>query len=55
MTTALLVLVPLSLIFLGVAVWVFFWAADDGQFDDLETPAWKIVLDDDSKPPADDE
>ncbi|MCA1799485.1 MAG: cbb3-type cytochrome oxidase assembly protein CcoS [Xanthomonadaceae bacterium] len=52
---ALYILVPLSLVLLGVAVWLFFWATDDGQFDDLETPAWKIVLDDDSKPPDTDD
>jgi cbb3-type cytochrome oxidase maturation protein len=28
----------------------FFWAAKSGQFDDLQTPAVQILLDDDSKP-----
>lgn len=44
-------LIPLGLVLLGAAVLAFFWAARSGQFDDLETPAWRILLDDDRKPP----
>jgi len=47
----LYLLIPLALILLGVAVWVFFWAVGSGQFDDLDTPAMRIVMDDDTKPP----
>ena len=46
----LYVLIPLALLLLGVAVWAFFWAVGSGQFDDLDTPAVRIVMDDDSKP-----
>jgi cbb3-type cytochrome oxidase maturation protein len=46
-------LIPLSLVLLGLAVWAFFWAVNSGQFDDLDSPAWRILLEDDSKPPAD--
>jgi cbb3-type cytochrome oxidase maturation protein len=53
--TIIYVLIPVGLILLGVAIWAFFWAAGTGQFDDLESPAWKILLDDDSRPPQDDE
>ena len=53
--TIIYVLIPLGLILLGLAIWAFFWAAGSGQFDDLESPAWKILLDDDSRPPQDDE
>ena len=49
----LYVLIPLALVVLGVAVWAFFWAVGSGQFDDLDTPAMRILLDDDTKP-ADD-
>lgn len=45
---SLYLLVPLSLIMVGVAVWIFFGAADSGQFDDLEGPALRILRDDDS-------
>lgn len=43
----LFVLIPLSLILLGIAVWAFFWAVKSGQFDDLDSPAYRILLDDD--------
>ncbi len=51
----LYVLIPLALLVLGAAVWAFFWAVGSGQFDDLDTPAMRILLDDDTKPPPDDE
>jgi len=49
--TILLILIPVSVLLAGIAVWSFFWAADDGQFDDLETPAY-AVLDEDGAPGA---
>jgi len=48
--TILYLLIPLGLILLGIAVAAFFWATRSGQFDDLDSPAWSVVLDDDSKP-----
>ena len=48
--TILYVLIPLGLIVLGAAVWAFFWAVGNGQFDDLDTPAMRVVLDDDTRP-----
>ena len=47
----LYILIPLALLLLVGAVWAFFWAVSAGQFDDLDTPAMRVVLDDDSKPP----
>jgi cbb3-type cytochrome oxidase maturation protein len=46
----LYVLIPLALVVLGVAVWAFFWAVGSGQFDDLDTPATRILMDDDKAP-----
>jgi cbb3-type cytochrome oxidase maturation protein len=46
----LYVLIPLALLLLGVAVWAFFWAVGSGQFDDLDTPPVRIIMDDDKKP-----
>ncbi len=46
----LYLLIPLALLILGAAVWAFFWAVSSGQFDDLDTPAVRIILDDDTKP-----
>ena len=34
----LLLLIPLSLLFLAGAVWMFFWGVNDGLFADLATP-----------------
>ena len=47
----LYVLIPLALMLLGVAVWALVWAIRSGQFDDLESHGWSVVLDDDQKPP----
>jgi cbb3-type cytochrome oxidase maturation protein len=41
-------LIPLSVILVGVIIWVFLWAIRSGQFDDLEGPAHRILMDDDS-------
>jgi len=45
--TILYLLIPLSLILLGLAVWAFFWAVKNDQFDDLEGPAYRILFDED--------
>lgn len=42
----LFALIPLAIILLVFAVWAFFWAVRSGQFDDLDTPAVRILLDD---------
>jgi cbb3-type cytochrome oxidase maturation protein len=47
----LYVLIPLAVVLLGVAVWALLWAIKSGQFDDLESHGWSVVLDDDQKPP----
>ena len=43
----LFLLIPISLIIMGIAVWVFLWAIRSGQFEDLEGPAHRILMDDD--------
>lgn len=45
---ALFLLIPLSLILVALALWVFFGASDSGQFDDLDGPALRILNDDDA-------
>ena len=47
---ALYLLIPLSVILVFVAIWIFFSMADGGQFDDLVGPAWRVVHDDDRPP-----
>ena len=49
--TILYLLIPLGLLVLGVAIGMFFWATRSGQFDDLDTPGWSVVMDDDRAPP----
>lgn len=48
----LYLLIPLGLLLLGLAIWAFFWAVGSGQFDDLDSPAMSVVMDDDTKPAA---
>lgn len=49
----LFIVLPLSLLLVAVAVGVFIWAARSGQLDDLETPARRVLLDDDGpRPPT---
>jgi cbb3-type cytochrome oxidase maturation protein len=48
----LAILIPLGLVLVVIAVMILLWAVRDGQFEDLESPAWQIVLDDDASPEA---
>ncbi len=43
-------LVMLSVVLVGFSVWAFFWAVRNHQFDDLDTPAFSILEDDDAPP-----
>ncbi len=43
------VLVLLSLLLAGFAVWSLIWAINKNQFDDLDSPAYSI-LDDENEP-----
>jgi cbb3-type cytochrome oxidase maturation protein len=47
----LLALIPISLLLLGAAIWAFVWAVKQGQYDDLDTPALDILVDDDKPRP----
>lgn len=48
----LYLLVPVALILAGLGVWGFLWAVRGGQFDDVQTPAIRMLLDDDDPPPS---
>lgn len=39
-------LIPLSIILVGIAVWAFFWAVNKGQFEDLDAPS-RLALEED--------
>lgn len=40
------VLLPASLLLAGIAVIGYLWASRSGQFDDLDTPALRMLNDD---------
>lgn len=42
-------LIPLSVVLIAVIVTAFLWAIRTGQFDDLEGPAHRILIDDDEQ------
>lgn len=46
----LYLLIPIAMIFLIVAIGLFFWAVKNNQFEDLERQGISILMDDDSKP-----
>lgn len=47
MTTILISLLGLTVVFLAIIGLGIFWAIKSGQFDDLEGPAQRILMDDD--------
>jgi len=40
------ILLPLAILIAGVMLALFIWAVRSGQYDDLETPAHRILFDD---------
>ncbi len=44
-------LLPVALIIVIIIIGVFFWAVKSDQFEDLEGPAHRILMDDDDTPP----
>jgi cbb3-type cytochrome oxidase maturation protein len=45
-------LIPLAILLAGIIIAVFFWAVKSGQFDDLEGPAHRILMDEDDNAPG---
>ena len=45
--TVLYLLIPLAIVFSALAVLAFVWACRRGQFDDLVTPAVRVLHDED--------
>ena len=43
----LFLLIPLALVLVVIIVWIFMWAVRSDQFDDLEGPAHRILMDED--------
>ena len=43
----LYLLIPLAVVLMAVAIAFFLWTVRTGQYDDLEGPAHRILMDDD--------
>lgn len=43
----LYLLIPLSVVLVFLIGAVFWWSVKSGQFDDLEGPAYRVLMDDD--------
>ena len=48
------VLIPIAMLFVLIAVGIFFWAVKSEQFDDLDRQSVSILFDDDVKQNPDD-
>ncbi|WP_339842508.1 cbb3-type cytochrome oxidase assembly protein CcoS [uncultured Halopseudomonas sp.] len=44
--TVLYILIPIAIVLVIIAIWVFTWAVNTGQYDDLDGPAHSILFDD---------
>jgi cbb3-type cytochrome oxidase maturation protein len=45
----LYILFPVALLLAGAGVWAFLWAVRSGQFDDVETPGLRMLLDEEEE------
>jgi len=50
---SLYILVPLSVVLVFVIGIVFWWSLRSGQYDDMEGPAYRMLLDDKDPPRRD--
>lgn len=44
-------LIPISILLVFAIAGIFWWSVRSGQFDDLEGPGFRILMDDDERPP----
>lgn len=49
--SALYFLIPAALLIVSAILWLFVWAVNSGQYDDLDSPARRLLMDEE---PADD-
>lgn len=45
----LFLMVPLGLVLVALGIWAFFWAVGSGQFDDLDSPGWSVLRDENQR------
>ncbi|MEN9880358.1 MAG: hypothetical protein RIQ55_1004 [Pseudomonadota bacterium] len=48
---SLYLLIPVSVVLVFVIAGLFWWSVRSGQFDDLEGPAHRILMDGEKRPP----
>lgn len=44
-----LVLIPVTVVLVGLSIWAFLWSARNDQFEDLDKQAYSILFDDDEQ------
>ncbi|MBI4989127.1 MAG: cbb3-type cytochrome oxidase assembly protein CcoS [Rhodocyclales bacterium] len=49
----LYLLIPLSVVLVFVIGAIFWWSVKSGQFDDMEGPGYRMLMDDDRPRPQD--
>jgi cbb3-type cytochrome oxidase maturation protein len=50
--SALIYLIPISLLLGAIGLGAFLWSLQSGQYDDLDGAAARVIADDDDKPIA---
>lgn len=45
---SLYLLIPVALVFVAVGIKLLLWAIDNGQYDDLDKEAWRILAEEKS-------
>jgi cbb3-type cytochrome oxidase maturation protein len=48
---SLYLLIPVALLFCVIAIKLLLWAINNGQYDDLDKEAWRILADEDTPAP----
>ncbi len=52
---SLYLLIPLSVVLVFLIGAIFWWSVKSGQYDDMEGPAYRVLMDDDTAHPSADE
>ncbi len=48
-------LIPVALVFVALGIRLLLWAIDDGQYDDLDKEAWRILAEEKQAQQANDD
>jgi cbb3-type cytochrome oxidase maturation protein len=48
--SVIFIVLPLAIIMAGIAMAAFFWAVRRGEFDDLDTPPYRAIFEDEAAP-----